>query len=274
MDTTASLIVGMISSACVGLFALIRPARRAAHWLVALIGALAWVLLDWLEYAPREWTVAGVVVFALCSPAGALLYRPVVDAWRLRRAGFIRVEPKIEAPGGTTTAMILDKTRRTLDVVGFAASKFLASHQSLERISRGGKCRFVLANPEGGVALRLAKHWKYETEDKFTAIIRENLAELKWLRERECDIDVRFAPVDVLAFRLVISDRKKAYISYYRPESRGLNLPQLLVKRRDSDTYGFADTLLDLFDALWAAGEPVDWDAVQSREPTKDKHAT
>ena len=222
------------------------------------------------------WIVAGGVVVLVAWVFSPHLTRPIAATIELGRSarslGIVRLEKSI-GEGGTDTAAIMASAKDSIDVVAFAGSKFLRRYDKLESVAREGKgCRFVMVNPASDAVENLSERWGYE-ENRLAEIIRGNLGEVNYLRGRGFRIDVRFAPCNLLRFRLVVVDRKMAYISYYRAGRRGLSLPQLVVDTSAANADPFLSELLELFEDIWNCGSEVVWSEFPSREPTRQSLA-
>ena len=273
--TIASIVVTVVLSVVNAATEAVQPRGRRIG-LIVVIGVVLVAILLSVFWRLSPWIIGGGVLVVLAWILSPHVTRTLAATIELGRAskslGILRLESTIEN-GGTDTEAIMASAANSIDVVAFAGSKFLTRYEELEAVARGGKgCRFVLVDPTSDAVKELSERWGYEG-NRLAEIISQNLSEVRHLREKGYRIDVRFVPCNLLRFRLVIVDQNTAYISYYRPATRGLDLPQLVVQTSEETGGRFVAELLALFEDVWNCGSEVRWSDFPVREPTQQAHA-
>lgn len=140
-----------------------------------------------------------------------------------------------------------------------------------DRVAPREKIKIMVMNPFcnqiGEYELKRSGHDNQSTPDK----ILQSLLSIEHLRNKGYNIEARFYPNSMKAlanFRLFFVDNKILFVSFYKYQNEGYNVPQVkIVEQEDNNFYR---PFSELFRYFWESGENADYYKIHMSISTDD----
>jgi hypothetical protein len=200
----------------------------------------------------------------LCFASLTFLTSSVVLGCKLyefHRRGIVEVLGSF-ARGRGSTKSIMDTVGWDFAFLGIGARKWLDETSTFRAMCRragsmrpAGSVRLLTLSPDSPCVSEIAQGADKEADTvrtELTATVQQVLA----LRQEGVNIELRLYD-EMPLFRLAFADDRVVYLGFYRPDSRGIDSPQIVL--RDTGTRSFYRPLRVQFEALWLRASEPEW---------------
>lgn len=140
-----------------------------------------------------------------------------------------------------------------------------------DRVAPREKIKIMVMNPFcnqiGEFELKRSGHNDQSTPDK----IMQSLLSIEHLRNKGYNIEARFYPNSMKAlanFRLFFVDSKILFVSFYKYQNEGYNVPQIKIVEHEGNN--FYRPFSELFRCFWESGEDADYYKIHMPISTDD----